>query len=66
MEHREFKYVGDEKINLMENENAEFLLNFQKAILIALEKKQLLTRSQRERCYEMIESRQLNNDKKTA
>lgn len=64
MEHREFKYVGDENLNL--TENAEFILEFQKAILIALEKKQLLTRMQRERCYEMIENRQLSKGQKTA
>lgn len=53
--HREFVYVGDPVPELNEQEHAAFLMNIQKSILLSLEKRKLLTRSQRERCLVKLE-----------
>lgn len=53
--HREFVYVGDPVPELNEQEYAAFLMNIQKSILLSLEKRKLLTRSQRERCLVELE-----------
>lgn len=50
MKHREFRYVGDPVPELNEREHAEFFMNIQKSILLSLEKRNLLTASQRQRC----------------
>ena len=50
MKHREFIYTGEPVPELNELEHAAFLINFQRSILLSLEKKKLLTASQRERC----------------
>ena len=50
MKHREFRYVGDPVPELNEREHKAFLMNIQRSILLSLEKRNLLTASQRERC----------------
>ena len=50
MKHREFSYVGDPVPELNEREHAAFLMNIQRSILLSLEKRNLLTASQRQRC----------------
>lgn len=52
---REFVYVGDPVPELNEQEHAAFLMNIQKSILLSLEKRKLLTHSQRERCLVELE-----------
>lgn len=54
-EGREFVYVGDSVPELNEREHAAFLMNIQHAILLSLEKRKLLTSSQRERCLLVLE-----------
>lgn len=58
MKHREFVYVGEPVPELNEREHAAFLMDFQKSILLSLEKRNLLTASQRERCLLELEKRQ--------
>lgn len=53
--HREFIYVGDPVPELNEQEHAAFLMNIQRSILLSLEKRKLLTHSQRERCLVELE-----------
>lgn len=55
LKHREFTYVGASVPELNEREHAAFLMNFQKSILLSLEKRNLLTASQRERCLLELE-----------
>ncbi len=55
MKHREFIYAGEPVPKLNEREHAAFLMNFQKTILLSLEKKNLLTTSQCERCLLELE-----------
>ena len=55
MKHREFSYVGDPVPELNEREHAAFLMNIQRSILLSLEKRNLLTASQRERCLLELE-----------
>ena len=57
MKHREFVYVGEPVLELNEPEHAAFLMNIQTAILFSLEKRNLLTASQRERCLLELERR---------
>lgn len=52
---REFVYVGDPVPELNEQEHAAFLMNIHKSILLSLEKRKLLTHSQRERCLVELE-----------
>jgi len=55
LKHREFRYVGEPVPELNEQEHAAFLMNFQRSILLSLEKRNLLTASQRERCLLELE-----------
>lgn len=55
MKHREFVYAGEPVLELNEQEHAAFLMNIQTAILLSLEKRDLLTASQRERCVLELE-----------
>ena len=64
MKHREFIYVGEPVPELNEQEHAAFLMNFQKSILLSLEKRNLLTTSQRERCLLELEKQYRINQKK--
>lgn len=64
MKHREFIYVGGSVPELNEQEHAAFLMNFQRSILLSLEKRNLLATSQRERCLLEIEKQYSLNQKK--
>lgn len=55
MKHREFRYAGESVPELNEREHAAFFMNFQRSILLSLEKQNLLTASQRERCLLELE-----------
>lgn len=57
MKHREFVYVGAPVPELEGQEYAAFLRNIQRSILYALEKRNLLTASQRERCLLELDGR---------
>lgn len=56
MKHREFVYVGEPVPELNGREHAAFLMNMQRSILFSLEKRNLLTASQRERCLLELEN----------
>lgn len=62
--HRELIYVGDPIPQLSEREYAAFLVNMQKAVLHSLEKRELLTSSQRERCFEKLETQMSERQRK--
>ncbi len=64
MKHREFIYVGEPVPELDQREHAAFLLNIQRSILLSLEKRNLLTVSQRERCLLELEKQYRLNQKK--
>ncbi len=64
MKHREFIYVGEPVPELDQREHAAFLLNIQRSILLSLEKRNLLTVSQRERCLLELEKQYRINQKK--
>lgn len=62
-EDREFVYIGDPVPELNEQEHAKFLLNVQKSILFSLEKRGLLTGTQRERCLTALEQQYSRSQK---
>ncbi len=64
LQHREFVYVGDSAPEINEQEHAAFLMNMQRAILLSLEKRNLLTVSQRERCIAALEKQYSQIQKK--
>ena len=64
MKHREFIYVGEPVPELNGQEYAAFLVNIQRSILLSLEKRNLLTASQRERCLLELEKQYRSNQKK--
>lgn len=64
MKHREFIYVGDPVPELNGQEHAAFLMNIQRAIVLSLEKRKLLTSSQRERCLVELEKQYSQSQKK--
>lgn len=64
LKHREFIYVGEPVPELNEREHAAFLMNFQRSILLSLEKRDLLTATQRERCLLELEKQYRLNQKK--
>ncbi len=55
MTHCHYLYTGEAVPELRKKENAAFFLNLQKAVLYSLEKRKLLTPTQRERCIERLE-----------
>lgn len=62
----DFVYTGGPVLQITEQEHPAFYLLFQKAILASLEKRELLTHSQYNRCMEEIEKQyQQKNGKKT-
>lgn len=65
MKHREFVYAGGPVPELNEREHAAFLLDVQKAILLSLERRKLLTLSQRQRCVDELEKRYIQSQKKS-
>lgn len=64
MKNREFVYVGEPISELNEREHATFLMNIQRALLLSLEKRNLLTASQRERCLLELEKQHSLDQKK--
>jgi len=64
LKHREFRYVGEPVPELNEREHAAFFMNVQRSILLSLEKRDLLTASQRERCMFELEKYYRLNQKK--
>lgn len=52
---REFEYVGDPVPKIDLRENAAFLLQLQKSMLLSLAKRELLSSSQIERIMEKLE-----------
>ncbi len=64
LKHREFVYVGDPAPEINEQEHAAFLMNIQRAILLSLEKRNLLTASQRDRCMVELEKQYRQMQKK--
>ena len=57
---REFTYVGDPIPKIDKDNHANFILNYQQSILLALVKRNLLTLAQYELCMEELESKQNN------
>lgn len=55
MKYRDFIYVGEPVPELSEHDDAEFLMNIQRSIILALEKRNLLTMPQRENCLLKLE-----------
>ncbi len=64
MKHRDFIYAGEPVPELNEQEHAAFLMNFQRSILLSLEKRNLLTASQQERSLLALEKQYRQNQKK--
>lgn len=62
MKRREFVYVGEPTPQITEQEHAAFYLHLQKSILASLEKRELLTHSQYDRCIEEIEKQFSKNN----
>ena len=55
LKHKDFVYIGEPIPELNETDHAAFLLNVQKAVLLSLKEKKLLTTSQYERCVSRLE-----------
>jgi len=55
---REWVYVGDTIPKITKENHPDFILNYQKSILLSLVKRNLLTLSQCERCMEELERQQ--------
>ncbi len=55
LSHREFFYAGEDVPELNSRESREFLFNIQKALLLSLEKRMLITTAQREQCIIELE-----------
>ncbi len=55
MKHREFIYVGDTAPNLDKEQYSEFILMYQKAVIVFLKKRNLLTPAQSKCCIEKLE-----------
>lgn len=62
--HREFIYVGDPVPQINEQEHEAFFIHVQQSILLSLEKRDLLTHSQYERCTAKLEEQ--HNRKKSS
>lgn len=56
LKHRDFIYTGDPVPELNERQHAAFLFHVQMSLLFCLEKRNLLTCAQRERCATMLEN----------
>ncbi len=55
MKYKEFVYTGEPISELNEKEYTMFFMNIQKAILLSLEKRNILTSLQREQCLLKLE-----------
>ena len=60
---RDFIYIGEPVPKIDKGSHADFILNYQRSVLLALVKKELLIISQYERCVEELE-RQQNKESK--
>jgi hypothetical protein len=58
MKHRNFIYTGNPVPAVDKKKHADFILNYQKSVLLALVKRNLLSKSQFERCVEIFEFQQ--------
>ena len=54
MKHRDFVYIGEPIPKIDKTLNREFLQNFQKAMLLSLVERELLTKNQAERVLDKI------------
>lgn len=57
-EHREFEIVCDGTTDIDLHEYSDFLMLLQEAVLYSLEKRDLLTESQRKECVSLLEKQQ--------
>lgn len=57
MKRKEFIYNGEPIPKIDEQKYAAFLVNIQKAILLSLEKRNLITKTQQERCVLELEKK---------
>lgn len=57
MKHRKFISVGEPIPKIEMKSHADFILNYQKSILLALVKRKLITLSQCEECIDKLEKR---------
>jgi hypothetical protein len=58
---REYIYVGEPIPKIDNSTHIDFILNYQRSVLLALVKRELLTQSQCERCMEELERLQNNS-----
>lgn len=63
---REYVYVGEPIPELNKQQHAAFLMNFQKAILRSLERRNLLSHSQTERCLLELEKQRTHSNQHQA
>ena len=54
MNPREFVYIGEPAPKIDQTEHSEFLLNLQKAMLLSLTERKLLTKTQAERALDAL------------
>ncbi len=57
MKHRDFIYTGDSVPKIDRETQADFITHYQRAILLTLVKRNVLSRPQCERCVEELERR---------
>ena len=57
-EHREFEIINDGTAEINLQEHGDFLMLLQEAVLYSLEKRELLTESQRKECVRLLEKQQ--------
>jgi len=55
---RDFIYVGEPVPKIDKSSHADFILNYQRSVLLALVKREFLSASQYERCMEEFERQQ--------
>ena|GEM_PF-3668305 len=51
----EYTYVGSPVSKITKEDNADFILNYQRSVLLALVERKLLTPTQCEQCIEELE-----------
>ena len=56
MKHRDFVYTGEPVPKITQEDYPDFLLQYQRSILLSLVKRGLITLSQCERCIEKLEN----------
>ena len=61
LSHREFFYTGNDFSKINFREKSEFLYNIQKALILSLEKRKLLTAIQRKQCITELEKQNEKN-----